>query len=148
MKKVIITILFIMGTVISLPASAENGAKTLGNCLVDSLNGKERKILARWIFLSMASHPDIKTYSKASATDVNNTDKVVGQLITRLLVDDCPSQLKSANKQDPLAVQKSFELVGKVAMQELMSNQNVMKAITNYAQYADIEKINAILANK
>ncbi|MEJ2142271.1 MAG: hypothetical protein P8Y24_07945 [Gammaproteobacteria bacterium] len=148
MKKIAISLVLLMGVIISTPALAENSTRSLGNCLIDSLNGKERKLLAKWIFFSMASHPEIKSFSKASASEINNTDRTVGKLITRLLVKDCPSELKAATKSDPMAVQRSFELVGKVAMQELMTNQNVMKAITNYAQYADLEKINSLLTEK
>lgn len=83
-----------------------------------------------------------------SATDANiqESDQYVGKLITKILTVDCPKELYAANKSDPLAIQKAFELVGKVAMQELMTNQDTIKAITNYAAYTDQRKINAILS--
>jgi hypothetical protein len=45
-------------------------------------------------------------------------------------------------------MQQGFELVGRVAMQELMTNQNVTKAITNYIKYVDTDKLNKILSEK
>lgn len=128
----------------SAPASAQT-AEALGSCLVDSLDGKERKRLARWIFFSMAAHPEINSYLEATPKDIQSNDEYVGQLVTRLLAEDCPNELKAANAQDPRAVEKSFELVGQVAMQELMRNDEVRTAISNYARHADTKKISAVI---
>ena len=124
---------------------ANDPSDKLGNCMIDALNGKERKGLAKWIFLAISSHPEITIYSKASSEDIDNSDKYVGKIISRLLTVDCPAELTLANQRDPLAIRKAFELVGRVAMQELMSNQVTMQALTNYAKYTDQEKINALL---
>ena len=113
--------------------------------MVDSLNGKERKELAKWIFFAIAAHPEIRSYTSISSEDINTSDKVVGELISRLLIVDCPDELKIANSSDPLAIQDSFGLVGQVAIQELMTNQGVMKSIAGYINYLDKEKINVLL---
>lgn len=126
-------------------ALANSASEKLGTCMVDTLNGKERKSLAKWIFLAMSTHPEINIYSKATAKDIESSDEYVGKLITRILTVACPEELTLANKSDPLAIQKAFETVGRVAMQELMSNQETMKALNNYTQYADQEKIKALL---
>lgn len=148
MKNFVKVLVLSMGLIIGTSALAESPTSVFASCMVDALNGKERKNLAKWIFFSIAAHPDIKSYSTASPKDIKESDKFVGKLITRLLVVDCQNELKKANKSDPLAVQKGFELVGKVAMQELMTNKDVMNTLTNYAKYADQEKINKILSEK
>ena len=137
--------LVILTLTFTVSVFADTPSNKLGNCMIDTLNGKERKSLAKWIFLAISSHPEINVYSKASAEDIQNSDEYVGKLITRLLTVDCPAELTLANKADPLAIKKAFELVGRVAMQELMSNQATMKALTNYAKYTDQEKISALL---
>lgn len=148
MKSIIKVIVLITGVFITAPAFSGSPADELGGCLVDSLNGKERKELATWIFFAIAAHPEIKSYSSASDKAIKETDEFVGKLITRLLTEDCPRQLRKADKADPLALEQAFELVGKVAMQELMANQNVTKSITNYVHYLDQEKINKVLLEK
>lgn len=148
MKNHINVIALSIGLIIGTPAFAASPTDTFANCLVDTLNGKERKNLAKWIFFAIAAHPEIKSYSKASLKDINNSDKYVGKLITKLLTVDCPNELKNATKSNPRAIEQGFGLVGKVAMQELMTNQNVTKAISNYIQYADQEKINQVLSKK
>lgn len=148
MKTALKLIILSASMLLTIPAVAATPANELGGCLVDALNGKERKNLAKWIFFSIAAHPEIKTFANVTAQDIKASDEFVGKLVTRLLTVNCPDDLRKANASDPMAVQKAFELVGQVAMQELMANQDVLKAITNYANYADKEKINKTLSGK
>lgn len=150
MKNTIIAFTMVMGLFFSVPALAATPAgasasRALGRCLVGSLNGKERTNLAKWIFFSMGAHPDIKGYLKVSPKTIDKSDQYIGHLITRLLTVDCPKELHAAYMADPMAVRKAFGMVGQVAMQELMTNQAVRKALTNYGQYTDREKIAKIL---
>lgn len=145
MKNILRSILVFMVLVPGTPVLANSPTSALATCLVDNLNGKERKNLARWIFFSMAAHPELSAYADASPADIEESDQYVGKVITRLLTVDCPDQLRKASSADAKAVQKAFELVGQVAMRELMTNQNVAKALSNYSRHADIEKINGIL---
>lgn len=117
----------------------------LGTCLIDSLTGKERKNLAKWIYFAIAAHPEMSSYSNIKQEDRVKIDKYVGNLVTRLLAEDCASEFKSAQTTDPLALRKAFELVGQVAMQELMTNQNVKTSITSYVKYTDQNKIQEAL---
>jgi len=133
---------------LGISPAASSQTDSLGVCMVDSLDGKERKLLARWIFFSIAAHPEITSYFSASEQDVESNNRFVGRLVTRLLVEDCPTQLKAATKENPLAVQRAFELVGQVAMQEIMTNPQVKQAIANYGRYADQNRISAVLGDR
>lgn len=53
--------------------------------------------------------------------------------------------LNLAYASDPTSAEKAFEVVGKVAMQELMANDEVNKAIGAYVQFTDINKIEKVL---
>jgi hypothetical protein len=130
------------------PALAETPTDAFATCLVDNLTGKERKDLAKWIFFAMAVHPEIKAYSNVRPADTRQSDEFMGKLVTRLLTVNCPGQFRTANAADPMALQKSFELVGQVAMQELITNPDVERALTTYAQYADETRINNALSGK
>lgn len=150
MKNTIIAFTMTIGLMFTLPAMAAAPAqvasgRALGRCLVGSLNGNERTNLAKWIFFSMGAHPDIKAYLRASPKTIDKSDRYIGKLVTRLLTVDCPKELHAAYMTDPMAVRKAFELVGQVAMQELMTNPAVRKAITNYSKYTDKEKVAKIL---
>lgn len=135
-----------IGVMFITSVAANTPTEELGTCLVDTLNGKERKALAKWIYFSMGSHPEIKSFMKATPDDIQNSDEYVGKLITKILTIDCPKELQVANKANPLAIQKAFELVGQVAMQEIMTNEDTLKALTNYAIYTDQAKISEIMS--
>ena len=60
----------------------------------------------------------------------------------RLLAEDCPEKTKKALKEDgSIAIENAFRLVGEVAMQELMTNQNVSMSIANFEKYVDKKKL-------
>lgn len=121
----------------------------LGPCMVDSMTGKERKEMAQWIFFAIAAHPEIKEYSKISEAVKNKADEHMANLVTRLLTEDCITQAKTAYKQEgQAAIVGAFELVGKVAMQELMMSKDVSNSIGAYAKYLDQEKLKKISSEK
>ena len=114
--------------------------------MVDSLNGRERKKLAQWIFFAMSVHPEIEKFSKVTPEKQDEIDRYIGQLITRLLSEDCEKQAKVAiSKEGQQALGSSFELVGRVAMEELMANKKVTTSITGYAKYLDKSKLDALM---
>jgi len=81
LKTILASIILMLSIAISPPAMSEGAANQLGGCMVDSLNGKERKELAKWIFFAIAAHPEIRSYTSISSEDINTSDKVVGELI-------------------------------------------------------------------
>lgn len=129
----------------ALPVAASADTQALATCLTDSLNGKERKLLVKWVYFAMAAHPELEANSIITEADRDSSDKATGSLITRLFVQDCPKEAKLAQRSDPMAVQNAFEFVGQVAMQEIVTNQKVIAAIGSYIEYTDLNKINAIL---
>ena len=127
-------------------AQAQTAGEELGSCMVDAITGKERKQLATWIFFAMAAHPDIKEFGNVTAEDQASIDRTIGVLVTRLLTETCAAQLQAGYKEGgQLAIQNAFELLGKVAMQELMTNRNVMVSVEGYANFIDEKKLESVL---
>jgi|ETNmetMinimDraft_26_1059896.scaffolds.fasta_scaffold26824_1 hypothetical protein len=147
MKKIILCFFVSTICLVSFPATATNDTHIFATCLTDSLNGKERKLLAKWIFAAMAAHPEIIELSSVSADTKNQIDQSVGILITRLLTLDCREELVGALAQDPLAIENAFRVVGEVAMVELYSDKSVTSSLTNYIQYVDMKAVNSIMSN-
>lgn len=146
MKKHFILIGLVASMSLSTQVHAQQVAHEFGTCLTDSLTGKERKALAKWIFFAMAAHPEINTYAQVTKDEKQKTDKEIGDLITRLLVNDCPKQAKAAmDEGGSKAFEAAFRIVGQVAMQELMANPDVTASISGFEKYMDSEKINKAL---
>lgn len=148
MKKLLSCLL--LAALVTFPtlARADRSVDELGKCLVSHLDAKERKNLAKWIYFVMSAHPELKKYSAATPKDVQVSQEYMGKLLTRMITEDCPAQYKRAFARNPNAAEKAFELVGQVAMEELMSNPEVTKSVANYVQYVDLVKVGQLLLSK
>ena len=123
--------------------------RSLGICMVDSMTGKERKQIAQWLFFSIAVHPDMKEFSRVTENAQKKADEFVGKLFTRLLTENCPAQAKQAMKErTSAAMGDAFGLVGKMAMQELMTNKDVTDSISGFEKFIDKEKIDSLIYRK
>lgn len=150
MKTKLMKVATIIGvTLFSSIASAEQSSDALGGCMADSMTGKERKQVAEWVFFAMAAHPDMKGFSKVTADARNKSNEFVGKLITRLLTENCPAQTKQAVKdRGSVALKEAFEVVGRVAMQELMTNKDVATSMSGFDKFLNKDKLNAIVSAK
>ena len=130
-------------------ASAGSATDTLSTCLADNTTGKDRKEMARWVFVGMASHPEIKTLSNVTQAKRDELDKIMATMVTRLMTESCQVQARSAMEKDGgEAFKVAFGVVGKLAMQELMSNPNVNASFSDFAKYIDQKKFNSALSSK
>ncbi len=145
MKRVFFVISVLAGLLAPVVAQAGTEAQQLGVCLTDSLDGKERKSLAKWIFFGMSTHSTIEQYSSISAADIENSDRYVGFLITRLLTEDCPEQAKSAFEEGGTGgLEYAFRIVGRVAMQEIMTEPKVTQSLGAFEKYLDRERFSQV----
>lgn len=143
MKKALLALTTIGLLVTPQLAQSADEAQQLGTCLTDSLNGKERKDLAKWIYLGMSTHSTIRPYANISQDDIESSSKYVGGLITRLLTQDCPKQAQAAlDAGGTQAFEFAFGIVGEVAMLELMSEPSVSDTLGLFEQYMDQEQFN------
>lgn len=142
-------ILVSFSVLIALPAVAGPYADALGGCLADSTTGKERKELARWIFVAMATHPEMRDLSGATEKVRDQTSQSVGVMLTRLLSENCARQARSAiQNEGSEGMQAAFGSLGRLAMQELMSNRDVAASISAFERYVDRKKVESALAPK
>lgn len=142
-----------MAAALSLVAMAEASAgpatDALSVCLADSTTGKDRKDLARWMFAGVSAHPEMRSLSKVTPEMRDNLDRNMGGIVTRLLTEDCSSQAALAMEQDGSeSFEKAFGSIGRLAMQELMSNQDVTVAFSGYEKYLDKARFDAVFSKK
>ena len=145
MKKTLL-ILSVIDGLLFPPLSQDNqSSQQLASCFTDSLNGRERKELAKWIFVAISTHSTLEPYANISTADRDSTDLFTANLITRLMTQDCPNQVKFAMKQHgSAALVNAFKLVGEVAMQELMNDANVNRSISGFERYLDEDKFKQV----
>ena len=128
------------------PAEAQSRIEATQTCLADSTTGKDRKALARWIFLSIAAHPEMKELSSADAKDVEDASRYVGELFTRLVVEECADPMREmAKEHGTQSFEAAFGFLGQMAMKELMANQEVAATMSQFERYADMNAVSAAL---
>ena len=151
MNKIIVSLAaVIIGAAINgAPAKAGPATDALSACLADSTTGKDRKDMARWVFVGMATHPEIKDFSNITDGKRDEIDRIVARLFTKLLAEKCPVQAKLAMKNDgSVAIGSAFKTIGGLAMQELMSNPRVDASFTKFTEYIDKKELNEVFPNR
>ncbi|WP_326538359.1 hypothetical protein [Pseudorhodoferax sp.] len=115
-------------------------------CLTDNTTGKDRKDLAKWIFVGMAAHPEIRSLSAITPEATEEAQKAMGRIVTQLIGTACAQEMAAAVKADgPTGINAAFEHLGKIAMQELMSNPQVNATIGGFERFIDKKKLEPVL---
>ncbi|RIX42440.1 MAG: hypothetical protein D3M94_18020 [Rhodocyclales bacterium GT-UBC] len=130
-------------------AFAGPATDALSACLADNTTGKERKDLARWVFVGMAAHPEIRSLSSVTQADREGLDRVVATTVTKLMTEKCLSEARTALERDGnTSIQGAFSVMGQLAMQELMANPEVSASFSRFAKYIDQAKLASALSGK
>lgn len=130
-------------------AFASPTIETASTCLTDSTTGRDRKDLVKWVYLAMSKHPDIEGLSAWTPSGEEESARRVGALFTRLIADDCPDEMNAmVSEHGASSVSVAFEVVGRVAMQELMAHPNVQGVIAELERHADQARIAPVLETK
>lgn len=132
-------------SVTTLSASAVPTADALTSCITDNTTGKERKEMVKFIFMALASHPEIKEISKITESDREKTYQAFANTLTRLLTQNCAEEtrnsLKTGSKED---LQSAFRAFGQLGARELMTNPDVATSLSNFERYLDTKKLEAL----
>jgi hypothetical protein len=132
---------------IAFPVFASPSDDALGTCFADSTSPKDRRELAKWVFVAMGTHPDIQDVSRISPAQRDETDHRVGEIVTRLLTQSCAEQMRVAAKEDGAAAFKAaFNALSDLAMKELMINQTVEASLSSWQKYFDQRKFEAAMS--
>lgn len=143
--RILMTLIFALAF-FAPSAQAATESEALGTCLADNTNGAERKMLARWVFITMTEHPELHDLTAVSNDVKTQAHKDVAALVTKLLTVNCVNQARAAiNQSNGTAMFDSFKKLGEVAMVEIMSNDMVRTAVTEYVQYLDRKKLTDVL---
>ena len=127
------------------PASAGLYTDDLTRCVVDKATDADKLGFIRWMFSAMSAHPGVKDLSASTPEQRAALSKQAGNLITRLLTEDCRPQTVTALKYEGAgAITGSFEVLGKVAMQGLMSDPSVQQAMNGLQSPENDKKFEAL----
>lgn len=141
--------LFPLALCVVVPAYAGTYTDAMSRCLANSTTGKDRTDLARWVFSGMAQHPDMADMAAISAEVRDSTNRTAGLLYNRLLTEACSKEFRAAvQNEGDSAAKSAFEQLGRLAMQELLSNPSVAAAFSTPEKYVDRDKLRSIMLSK
>jgi hypothetical protein len=130
-------------------AQAGPHGDVLATCFSESTTGRDRTDLARWFFIAMGQHPAIKDMSSITPDAQDSTNRRIGALYTRLITENCPSQTAMAvQKEGSASLVAAYGALGKLAMQELMTNPQVSGVFAGAEKYIDNVKIRSVMEAK
>jgi hypothetical protein len=143
MKKAVLLLALVAA---SAASQANQAVEAFSQCISDNTTGKDRKALARWIFVSMGAHPEMRVIAPIPPAISEDTSRAAGELLSRLLADSCATQTKAAVRAvGPIAVQHAFTVLGQLAMQELMTDKDVAAGMASFQKHLDSKKLEPIL---
>jgi hypothetical protein len=117
----------------------------LSICLVEKTTTDDKNKLIRWVFGAMSSHPIVSNLSRVTVETGKILNKDTANLFMELLTNRCKEESEKAIKYEKsLAIQKSFSILGKIAMQGIMSHKNVIEFMSGLDTYLDKDKLKSI----
>ena len=135
----------------SVAAHAQQPVEVLRTCFADRTSSADRQDLARWMFLAIAVHPELKHLASADVpTALDDSSRAMAALVTRLLTDSCATATKAALQEGAgwQSVEVAFQGLGQLAVQELLADRSVQNAMLGFVQYLDQKRIGDVLAGK
>jgi hypothetical protein len=131
-----------------LPASMAQAGQysdALGDCTVAHTTAQDRMVFIVWMFEAMSVHPAVKPLTNISEAQRTAGSKQAADLMVRLMTVDCHTEMAGALKYEGLAaIETAFERFGKVAMEGLISDPGVNKAMEGLSSYMDQSKFDAV----
>lgn len=131
------------------PGPASPGAVTVdstrdpvGTCFVRQTTPAERAGLVRWVFAMAALNPSVRDVASVSDAQRDRLNRDTAALVQHLLTASCRSQTTQALRNEGLpALQRSFQTLAQVAIQELFGDARVAAGIAGMVPYLDLPSL-------
>ena len=118
----------------------------LGKCLVESSSAQDKQQLMQWIFFAIALNPEIAPYASIKTEQRTAANTGMARLFEKLVGETCAKQASAALKYEgPGAFGISFELLGRVAGQEIFASPEVAAGTAKFTEQLDIPALQAKL---
>jgi hypothetical protein len=128
------------------PMAAAQAEQALSQCLLRSVDADDKRALVNWIFAVMARHPDVRPMSRMDAATDEKVGRAASDVLERLLADRCASEVRAVVRTSSFEnVGNSFQVLGKVAMQDLMAHPDVEAGVGDLLKYVDFERVSRSL---
>jgi hypothetical protein len=147
MKRHIATLIVCLAC--ATPALAGEYSEALGKCLVKSTTQQDRVALVRWFYAAASRHPALKSLANVSEEQLDEASRVTAGLFVNLLTTSCKAEAQKAYREEgPPMLRQSFEVLDKVAGEELMATPEVQASLQTLRKYLDQDKLKVLSVEK
>ena len=117
----------------------------MARCLVKSTSQDDKTALVRWVFAITSLHPGVADVAAMSAEMREQSDRTIAALFERLVTIDCRNESRDAIRYEgPQSFEQSFQVLGEVAMTELMAHSAVGAGFQAFTKYIDESKFEVL----
>lgn len=123
-------------------AHAGEAGEALSRCLSEATTPDDRRALVRWIFSSIAVHPDLKEFTTIDAGRRQQIESESVAVFERLIVEDCTTQTRSALLQEGTeGFQGAFKTLGELAMGGVVEDAQVQASMSRLGERIDQQRV-------
>ncbi len=134
----LIKFFFIISLSISFNLSAGPFTDDFSRCIISKTTSQEKTDLVKWIYVTISFHPQLAEMSNLSSNDVEMANIRIADYMTNIFAYKCNEELIEAIKfEGEDSVIKTFELLGEIAISEIMRDEGVAMASEFFTQYLD-----------
>jgi hypothetical protein len=133
--------------IVAIDALAGPYGDDMAKCLVKSASPTDRNSFLKWLFTSIALHPDVQSMVTISAEQRDEMNKNAGALFMRLLTESCRTETQQAIRYEgPATLQYAFQVFGQAAVGDLLANPIVAEGMKGLNKYLDEQKFKAMMS--
>jgi len=144
--KKIFNFFFIIFLSFNLNLSSGPFTDEFAKCIVMKTTTQEKTDLVRWIYVTMSFHPQLMDLSNLTADDVEMANIRIADYMTNVFAYKCNEELNMAIEYEgEESVYYAFELLGEIAMTEVLEDEGVRAASELFIGYIDVSIFEEIL---
>ena len=139
----------ILGLLAAPLSFAGEYSEALGKCFVSATTKEDRASLIRWFYAAASRHPAVQGLATVSDTQIDEANRTIATLFVNLLTTSCKAQAQKAYQEEgPPMFRLSFDVLDKVAAQELFDSPEVKTSLGGLQKYVDHDKLEVLKVQK
>jgi hypothetical protein len=149
MKAKLFTVAVFLSCLAAPPVFAGEYSDALGKCFVNSTTKEDRASLIRWFYAAASHHPAVQGLATVSEAQLDEANRAVATLFVNLLTTSCKAEAQKAFQEEgPPMFRLSFDVLDKVAAQELFDSPEVKSSMRGLQKYVDHDKLEVLKVPK
>lgn len=149
MKRPLSALFIVFSLTAAAPAPAGLYSDDLARCLVSATSAEDKLGLIRWVVVQITRHPNVSDLTRLTPEKEKQANLELARMFERLITDSCRAQSQAAFRYEGQdAFKASFEVLGTVAMQELVSHKDVDAGFSAFTQYLNEDAFKGVFPEK